>query len=127
MVWWFLILAVAILGSSIAAPTVRSQPATAKRARIGYLALHRPPLRVAVELEAGSADDAAIAAGVALAIEERDGKAGPWRVLAANQTRYPNTWQTDFPEPRAHTLLYGLKAPPRLPGPAGPLLAVSTA
>lgn len=43
VVWWLLILAVAILGSSIAAPTVRSQPTTAKRARIGYLALHRPP------------------------------------------------------------------------------------
>lgn len=86
--------------------------------------LHRPPLRVALELKEGDADDAALAAGVALAIEERDGAAGPWRVSAAHQIRHAGGLVL-FPTPPAHTMLYGLKPPEYLPGPAGPLLPLT--
>ena len=86
--------------------------------------LHRPPLRVALELREGDPDDAALAAGVALAIEERDGAAGPWRVSAAHQIRDPGGMVL-FPIPRAHTMLFGLQLPGYLPGPTGPLLSVA--
>jgi hypothetical protein len=87
--------------------------------------LFRPPLRIALELRAGNADDAAIAAGVERALEERDHRGGRWRVTAANQIRHPNGL-IDFPTPRAHTILHGLRAPNCIPGPEGPLFRVSS-
>jgi hypothetical protein len=92
-----------------------------------YMALaprvFRPVLRVALELEPGNPDDDARAAGLALAIEDREERAGRWRLATAHQTRQPNGALV-FPKPRAHTMIHGLEAPHTLPGPEGPLLRV---
>lgn len=82
----------------------------------------RPVLRVALELEPGNPDDDARAAGLALAIEDREERAGRWRLAAAHQIRQPNG-ALSFPKPRAHTMLHGLDAAHSLQGPEGPLLS----
>lgn len=92
-----------------------------------YMALaprvFRSVLRVALELEPGNPDDDARAAGLALAIEDREERAGRWRLATAHQTRQPNGALV-FPKPRAHTMLHGLDAPLSFQGPEGPLLPV---
>src|SRR5688572_28699517 len=71
--------------------------------------LRRPELRVALNLRVGDAADAALAAGVALALEDRDERAGRFRVKTAHQTHAPG--RGVVPNPRAHTMMYGLQLP----------------
>ncbi|HEX7897739.1 MAG TPA: hypothetical protein VF950_08250 [Planctomycetota bacterium] len=72
--------------------------------------LRRPELRVALYLRPSDPDQAALAAGVALAIEERDERAGRYRVKAAHQI-IQTDGSVDIPRPGPHTLLYGLEMP----------------
>jgi hypothetical protein len=68
----------------------------------------RSELRVALNLRPADPDDAALAEGVGLAIEERDERAGRYRLKTAHQTVQANGL-IDRPHPCAHTMLYGLE------------------
>jgi hypothetical protein len=67
-------------------------------------------LRVALELRPSNIGDEALAAGVALAIDERDERAGRWKVRAAHQVLNPNGSRT-IPRPGAHVMVPGLRMP----------------
>ncbi len=85
----------------------------------------RPELRVALNLRTGDPDDAALAAGVDLALEEREFGAGRYRLKTAHQSIQGNSWWNAVkPTPGAHTMLHGVERPDFLPGPDGPLLTV---
>jgi len=90
----------------------------------GLQRVKRPVLRVALEWEASNADDGACAAGLELALDERDYRAGSFRLASGHQIWHPNSRNLEFPTPRAHTMMYGVERPQYLPGPDGPLLMV---
>ena len=79
--------------------------------------LKRPVLRIALQLKHGDPDDQALADGLARAIEERDARAGRWRLETGHQ--YERGMSVDFPEPRAHLMLYGAHWPGLLTGSSG--------
>ena len=68
----------------------------------------RTELRVALNLRPGDPDDMALSAGVNLALDERDFRAGRYRLKTAHQTVQPNG-RLSIPNPGAHTMLYGLR------------------
>lgn len=82
---------------------------------VSLLLTRRAELRIALNLRPGDPDDAALAAGVDLALEEREFGAGRYRLKAAHQTVQPNAWSPSRPDPCAHTMLYGLDSPATLP------------
>src|SRR5688572_14497352 len=79
--------------------------------------LKRPVLRIALELTPGCPDDQALAEGLTRAIEERDARAGRYRLETAHQFR--RGLNVEFPEPRAHLMLYGAHGPGILIGANG--------
>jgi hypothetical protein len=83
--------------------------------------LKRATLRVAIQTRDGNAEDEARLAGVALALEERDGRAGGWRLATAHQTVGADGILR-VPRPPAHTLLYAVQPPLDLRDGAGTLL-----
>jgi len=83
--------------------------------------LNRPVLRIALQLKPGDPDDQALAEGLARAIEERDARAGRWRLETGHQ--YERGLTVDFPEPRAHLMLYGAHWPGLLTGSNGERLS----
>jgi hypothetical protein len=89
--------------------------------------LSRPVLRIALNLRPEDPDDAALAAGVALALEDRNDRAGRWRLKTAHQTVRAKG-KVEIPRPCAHTMLVGLESPEDLvDGDARRLFPVSAA
>lgn len=80
--------------------------------------LRPPTLRVALNVDVTSPEDAALVEGVAAAFEEREGRAGRWRVATAHQLIRP-VGGLEIPKPCAHTMLRGLEKPYSLRSPDG--------
>jgi hypothetical protein len=76
--------------------------------------LRRPVLRIAINQRFLNADDQALAEGIALALDERDFRAGRYRVATAHQVYGPGGGNLEIPTPRAHTMLYAMESLPAL-------------